>query len=600
MKNEIVLAIIKKLIDEKFDELSTHVGRRGPKGDSGQDFVFAEHEQTIKEIIYHYVDNLDLKLKFSDLTDEEISYLKGRDGKDFSFDDIKDDVTHIIANVIEATREDLKLKFEDLTDEEKEFLKGEQGPSGRDGRDGQDFIFYDHIDDISNLVRSYVESIKHDLKLKFAELTDEEKESLKLKFSDLTDVDKKSLKLTFDDLTEEEKLSLKGARGQRGKKGDTGLDGLSAYEIWLSFGNTGSVDDFLNSLKVKGDKGEQGLKGDRGFVGPRGLDGKDGKDGEDAPYVIDVEINESGKEFSLIFYFSDGSVLETNSVKMPEIRNTFIAGGGGGEAAGGGGGGGGSGTPGPPGLSAYEVAVENGFVGDETAWLASLVGPQGVPGLDGADGLSAYEVAVNNGFVGTETEWLDSLKATIEYFDEGVSLGTASEVDFVGSGVTATKVGDRVTVSISGGGGGSSTEVLENVPCESDVYVGAAVYFDETILGPLFMSDWPNLSSLISLDLNNSSILAKNALANNWDTSHVVGIVESKASSTLCNIRISGKSENLYFGLDLKKDYYLSSTVPGLIVDGNNAPTLGVLLRIGRPLSQRSLFVSIGERVDRL
>ena len=40
-------------------------------------------------------------------------------------------------------------------------------------------------------------------------------------------------------------------------------------------------------------------------------------------------------------------------------------------------------------------------------------GPPGadstVPGPDGADGKSAYEIAVENGFVGTEQEWLDSL-----------------------------------------------------------------------------------------------------------------------------------------------------------------------------------------------
>lgn len=42
--------------------------------------------------------------------------------------------------------------------------------------------------------------------------------------------------------------------------------------------------------------------------------------------------------------------------------------------------------PGPAGASAYEIAVENGFVGTETEWLASLVGPQGEPGAPGADG----------------------------------------------------------------------------------------------------------------------------------------------------------------------------------------------------------------------
>ena len=48
--------------------------------------------------------------------------------------------------------------------------------------------------------------------------------------------------------------------------------------------------------------------------------------------------------------------------------------------------------------TAYELAVENGFVGTETEWLASLKGK------------SAYESAVENGFEGTETEWLESLQ----------------------------------------------------------------------------------------------------------------------------------------------------------------------------------------------
>lgn len=41
---------------------------------------------------------------------------------------------------------------------------------------------------------------------------------------------------------------------------------------------------------------------------------------------------------------------------------------------------------GSDGLSAYEIAVENGFVGDESAWLASLVGADGADGSPGAPG----------------------------------------------------------------------------------------------------------------------------------------------------------------------------------------------------------------------
>lgn len=62
---------------------------------------------------------------------------------------------------------------------------------------------------------------------------------------------------------------------------------------------------------------------------------------------------------------------------------------------------------GPPGKSAYEIAVENGFVGTEEEWLESL---QGADGTNGTNGISAYQVAVNNGFGGTEEQWLESLE----------------------------------------------------------------------------------------------------------------------------------------------------------------------------------------------
>lgn len=70
------------------------------------------------------------------------------------------------------------------------------------------------------------------------------------------------------------------------------------------------------------------------------------------------------------------------------------------------------GKDGKNGLSAYEIAIKNGYVGSEADWLDSLIGPPGVDGFDGergASGLSAYEIAKKHGFKGTEKEWLDSL-----------------------------------------------------------------------------------------------------------------------------------------------------------------------------------------------
>ena len=59
------------------------------------------------------------------------------------------------------------------------------------------------------------------------------------------------------------------------------------------------------------------------------------------------------------------------------------------------------------------------ILSDDTIYIPGPQGPQGLPGepgkdglngKDGKDGKSAYQIAVDNGFVGTEEEWLESLK----------------------------------------------------------------------------------------------------------------------------------------------------------------------------------------------
>lgn len=94
-----------------------------------------------------------------------------------------------------------------------------------------------------------------------------------------------------------------------------------------------------------------------------------------------------------------------------------------------------AGANGKDGLSAYEIAKENGFVGTVYEWLKNLKGIDGLPGKDGIDGenghdgrdgadgepgtngQSAYEIALSHGFIGTEQEWLDSLKAVVDLSD---------------------------------------------------------------------------------------------------------------------------------------------------------------------------------------
>jgi hypothetical protein len=55
------------------------------------------------------------------------------------------------------------------------------------------------------------------------------------------------------------------------------------------------------------------------------------------------------------------------------------------------------GPAGPDGASAYELAVAAGFVGDEAAWLASLVGPEGPQGPQGEPGPEGPEGPAGSG-----------------------------------------------------------------------------------------------------------------------------------------------------------------------------------------------------------
>ena len=64
-----------------------------------------------------------------------------------------------------------------------------------------------------------------------------------------------------------------------------------------------------------------------------------------------------------------------------------------------------------PTFQAYMLANVQGEKGDTGAQgLAGQNGTNGINGTDGQDGLSAYQIAVGNGFVGTESQWLTSLR----------------------------------------------------------------------------------------------------------------------------------------------------------------------------------------------
>lgn len=117
--------------------------------------------------------------------------------------------------------------------------------------------------------------------------------------------------------------------GPKGDPGDPGEDGDSAYQVWLDEGNTGTEQEFLDSLK-----GTDGTPGDPGADG-------------DSAYQVWLDAGNTGTEQEFL-----------DSLK------------------------GADGDPGQgtEGKSAYDIWIELGNTGSEQDFIDSLVGPQGEPG----------------------------------------------------------------------------------------------------------------------------------------------------------------------------------------------------------------------------
>ena len=149
---------------------------------------------------------------------------------------------------------------------------------------------------------------------------------------------------------------LQGERGAQGERGIQGLQGIQGIQgLPGAKGDTGErgaqgergLQGLQGAAGVKGDKGEQGEPGAKGEQGLQGLPGKDGAAGAK----------------------------------------------------------GADGLPGADGKSAYQIAVANGFSGDEAAWLLSLKGEKGEKGDPGSGGSGTDTTALQ--------QEIDALKAAV-------------------------------------------------------------------------------------------------------------------------------------------------------------------------------------------
>ena len=119
----------------------------------------------------------------------------------------------------------------------------------------------------------------------------------------------------------------------------------------------------------------------------------------------------------------------------------------------------------------------------------------------------------------------------------------------------------------------SEDSTIREVPCDPSVYVGAWVYM--------------------------SSGVAFNGSAAAKSTSNILGVVESKTSSTVCVVRFIALSTEIFVGLDETEEYYLSSSIPGGM---STLPPTGpgtIVLKLGQPFNSTQFVVNKGIRIKR-
>lgn len=181
-----------------------------------------------------------------------------------------------------------------------------------------------------------------------------------------------------------------------------------------------------------------------------------------------------------------------------------------------------------------------------------------------------------------EEETIQILPVSIE---QVVALSTNEEYISI---LPVSDAGDSVVISQEPSpadpfccNGGTNQEtitdstILKNIDCDASVYIGSFVRI-------------------------NTSGIAVNAIADTYSNSNVIGLVESKSSSTKCDIRVSGVSLPIYSGLNADYDYFLSDTVAGLLTDTVPTTSGHIKIKLGQAFGTDKFVMAKGERVVRL
>lgn len=361
---------------------------------------------------------------------------------------------------------------------------------------------------------------------------------------------------------------MNGAQGIQGVKGDTGntgADGLKGDAGTITVGtvssgdspavvNVGtSTDAIFNFTLPKGDKGDKGDKGEDGqngssfsirarFQSESELIAAypDGPENPGDAYFVGTTANpdlyiwlideeewhnngpiagvkgdkgDTGNDgFSPVASVSKSGGVATISIRDKTGQTTATVS---------------DGTNRTNGKSAYQVAVDEGFVGTEAEWLASLVGEKGEDGADGTNGSDGVSPVANVSKTGDQIKIhiQDAIGTTEETIDMS-TYAKSSDVTAIQGKIPSTATSSNKLATAS-----DVSAVADDVSAIEDVIPSGATSSNKLATA----SDISGITEKIPSDASSSNKLAT--------ASDITGITEKIPSNASSSNKLVAKSD---------------------------------------------------------
>ena len=141
--------------------------------------------------------------------------------------------------------------------------------------------------------------------------------------------------------------------------------------------------------------------------------------------------------------------------------------------------------------------------------ILNIKNGQGWQEIPAITGKSAYQVAVDEGFIGTEEEWLQSLKGVDGVSGKDAKINGVNTLNIeAGTNITLDQEGNILTINSTGGSGGTSDYTdLTNKPKINNVELKGNKSLNDLGIQPsgnyALESEIPDVSNFITKDVNN-------------------------------------------------------------------------------------------------